>query len=108
MEHEGSTNVWLSEAREFFARTAGGQLELRDVFDMLGGGALHPSAHRICEFNHIASSYDLLTTEHGTEQIGAGDQLVIAVTALQGLTTANPPAHRLFALCWRSGWQRFL
>ena len=51
LQHHGSTRVWwLQEAREMFAETAGGHLELVSEFEIAGGGAVHPHKHPTYEF----------------------------------------------------------
>ncbi|HWE61704.1 MAG TPA: cupin domain-containing protein [Chloroflexota bacterium] len=103
LEHEGSTKVWwLSEAREFMARTAGGHLELIDVFEVAGGGAVHPHKHPTYEFYYVTSGYGLMTIEEETRQIGPGDLVVIPPDALHSLTTLSPHAP-IVAFCFAVG-----
>ena len=70
LQHYGSTKVWwLQEAREMFAQTAGGHLELVSEFEIAGGGAVHPHSHPTYEFYYVTSGYGRMTVGIETREI---------------------------------------
>jgi quercetin dioxygenase-like cupin family protein len=103
MEHEGSTIVWwLSDAREMFAQTRGGHLELVSEWELAPGGAVHAHRHPTYEFYYITSGYGRMTIEDETRDIGPGDLVVIPPNALHSVETATPHAS-LHAFCFAVG-----
>ena len=96
MEHEGTTAVWwLSDAREMFAQTRGGHLELVSEFEVAGGGVVHPHSHPTYEFYYVTAGRGRMTVTGETREIGPGDLVVIPPEALHSLepVTAHAPIH---------------
>jgi quercetin dioxygenase-like cupin family protein len=92
-EHEGSTRVWwLSDAREMFAQTAGGHLELVSEWEVAPGGKVHPHKHPTYEFYYITSGYGRMTIEDETREIRPGDLVVIPPNALHSVEPLTPHA----------------
>src|SRR5579859_2042014 len=102
-EHEGSTRVWwLSDAREMFAQTTGGHLELVSEWEVAPGGKVHPHKHPTFEFYYITSGYGRMTIEDETREIGPGDLVLIPPNALHSVEPLTPHAA-LHALTFAVG-----
>ena len=93
LQHHGSTAVWwLQEAREMFAQTAGGHLELVIEFEVAGGGAVHPRRRPTYEFYYVTSGRGRMTVEDETREIVPGDLVCIPPRALHSLVPVSPHA----------------
>ena len=103
MQHHGSTAVWwLHEAREIFAQTAGGHLELVSEFEIEGGGAVHPHRRPIYEFYYVISGRGRMTVEGETREIGPGDMVCIPPDALHSLEPVTTHAS-IHCFCFAVG-----
>jgi quercetin dioxygenase-like cupin family protein len=103
LQHHGSTRVWwLQEAREMFAETAGGHLELVSEFEIAGGGAVHPHKHPTYEFYYVTSGYGRMTIEGETREIQPGDLVCIPPNALHSLEPVSENAA-IHCFCFAVG-----
>jgi quercetin dioxygenase-like cupin family protein len=93
MEHEGTTAVWwMYDAREAFAQTTGGHLELVSEFEVAAGSAVHAHSHPTHEYYYVLSGRGRMTIEDETREIIPGDLVWIPPDASHSLEPVS--AHQ--------------
>lgn len=103
MQHHGSTIVWwLQEAREMFAETVGGHLELVSEFEVAGGGAVQAHKHPTYEFYYVTSGRGHMTIEGETRVIQPCDLICIPPNAVHSLAPLTPHAP-IHCFCFAVG-----
>lgn len=103
LQHHGSTKVWwLQEAREMFAQTVGGHLELVSEFEIAGGGAVHPHSHPTYEFYYVTSGYGRMTIANETREIGPGDLVLIPPDVMHSIEPVSQNAG-IHCFCFAFG-----
>jgi mannose-6-phosphate isomerase-like protein (cupin superfamily) len=105
MEHQGTTAVWwLFKPRELFEQTKGCHLELIDVFEVPGGGEVHPHKHPTWEFYYVTYGRGIMVIEGEQREIGPGDLVLIPPDALHSLAPVSVHAP-IRCFCFAVGVQ---
>jgi len=93
MEHQGTYAVWwFFKPRELFEQTQGGHLELIDVWEVAGGGEVHPHKHPTWEFYYVTDGRGMMVIEDDRQEIWPGDLVLIPPDAVHSVSPVSPHA----------------
>jgi mannose-6-phosphate isomerase-like protein (cupin superfamily) len=90
MEHQGTRAIWwFFKPRELFEQTKGGHLELIDVWEVAGGGEVHPHKHPTWEFYYVTDGRGMMVIEDERREIGPGDLVLIPPDAVHSISPVS-------------------